>query len=107
MKHVHGLLETKLLQNPDYQGLRNDLYKEILQDYQSSLCKATVDYILKDSAEMARLKIASIPRNFPQRIIRAPVPWHDSLSGAREAQMVQLFTTNTLMLELQQLWHNE
>ena len=38
------------------------------------------------------------------RVIRAPVPWHNSYLSIQQAQSVQLFTSNSIMLELQQLW---
>ena len=107
MTKVHDLLLPELVHNPEWAGLRELLHEEIQQDYVHSLQKAIVDYVLMDSSEMARLKIASVPQGFPHRTIRAPIPWHASLSAAREAQAAQLFTTNRVMVELQQLWQNK
>lgn len=80
---------------------------EVLEDYNLSLKKAIIDYVLKDRTEMKRLKIRSIPRPHPQRAVRAPVPWKDGFRWARDAQNQQLFITNTVMSELRQLWHNK
>lgn len=107
MARVHALLLPELVHNPEWAGLRQLLHEEIQQDYVHSLQKAIVDYVLMDSSEMARLKIVSVPQGFPHRTVRAPIPWHPSLSAAREAQTAQLFTTNRVMAELQQLWQNK
>lgn len=107
MANVHARLLPKLVCNQEWAGVRQRLHEEVQQDYLQSVQKATVDYVLLDSSEMARLKIGSVPRGPPQRTIRAPVPWHTSLNAAREAQAAQLFTTNRVMAELQQLWQNK
>lgn len=64
-------------------------------------------YHCRDSAEMARLRIAAVPQAFPRRTLRAPIPWHSCMEQVREAQSHQLFTTNTTMRQLQQLWHSK
>lgn len=107
MKNVNSRLVDKLLKNPEWQNLRESLKVEVEHDYKMSLQKAIIDYVLKDSSELRRLKIGAIPRNFPLKIIRAPVPWCDSMNQAREGQSVQLFITNTVMIELQNLWHTK
>ncbi|MGH0135647.1 UNVERIFIED_CONTAM: hypothetical protein FKN15_057952 [Acipenser sinensis] len=66
-----------------------------------------VDYILKDPSERTRLFIASIPRLFPQGIIRAPVPWSSSFRDTKNWNETHLFNVNPMMLELQQLWCKE
>lgn len=107
MEEIYRHLAPKLLQNPDWQPLKDQLVEEVQQNYQLSLQKAIVDYILRDSNELKRLKIASVPRVFPQKTIRAPVPWHDSFRQAFDAQSQQLFITNRIMSELQLLWENK
>lgn len=107
VENIYLHLEPRLLQNPDWQSLRDDLLEEVQDSYQLSLQKAIVDYILRDSSELKRLKIASVPRVFPQKMIRAPVPWHDSMREAFDAQSQQLFITNRIMYELQILWQNK
>ncbi len=107
MTQVHSKLLQKLLDNPDWKTLRQNLHEEILDDYKLSLKKAIIDYILKDSNEMKRLKIGSVPRPLPQRAIRAPVPWKESVRCAKDAQSQQLFISNTVMTELQSLWYNK
>ena len=107
MKNVHSRLLKKLLVNPDWKSLRLSLQEEVLEDYNLSLKKAIIDYVLKDRTEMKRLKIGSIPRVHPQRAIRAPVPWEDSIRSARDAQNQQLFIGSIVMTELHHLWHNK
>ena len=107
MANVHARLLPRLVRNREWAGVRRGLHEEVEQDYLHSVQKATVDYVLLDSSEMARLKIGSVPQGPHQRTVRAPVPWHTSLNVAREAQSVQLFTTNRVMAELQQLWQNK
>ena len=106
MPNVHSKLLKKLLDNPDWKSLREDLHTEILDDYNLSLKKAIIDYILKNQGEMKRLKIGSVPQSHPLRAVRAPVPWESSMKEAKEAQTQQLFICNTVMTELQKLWHN-
>ena len=107
IENIYHHLSPRLLQNPAWQPLREDLVEEVHQNYQLSLQKAIVDYILRDANELKRLKIVSVPRVFPQKIIRAPVPWHDSLREAFDSQTEQLFITNRIMSELQLLWENK
>lgn len=47
MAKVHGRLTERLLRNPEWAGLRAELHKEAELDYQYSLRKAIVDYILQ------------------------------------------------------------
>ncbi len=107
VQNIHSHLAPKLLQNPNWQPLRENLLEEIQQNYQLSIQKAIVDYILRDTTELKRLKIVAVPRVFPKKIIRAPVPWHDSMRLAFDAQAQQLFITNRIMSELQTLWQNK
>jgi len=107
MDNVRAKLLPKLLENPDWKTLRTELQVEIHNDYSLSLRKAIIDYVLKDQGELQRLKIGSIPKSHPQRSIRAPVPWNDSMRVAKEAQTQQLFISNTVMTQLQNLWHNK
>ncbi|MGH0118801.1 UNVERIFIED_CONTAM: hypothetical protein FKN15_062263 [Acipenser sinensis] len=107
MKNVLQLLPHHLKNNPALEKLQEQLTEEIHNDYDFSLRKGMVDYILKDPSERTRLFIASIPHLFPQRIIRAPVPWSSSFRDAKNWNETHLFNVNPMMLELQQLWCKE
>uniref|UniRef100_A0A8B9BZT1 Dynein axonemal heavy chain 3 n=1 Tax=Anser brachyrhynchus TaxID=132585 RepID=A0A8B9BZT1_9AVES len=95
-------IPAHLLANPYLENSLVCLKEEIKADYRISLMKAIVDYILMDPAERERLLIRSTPRPFPQRVIRAPVPWHSSYEEAKSWNENNLFTVNPLMYTLQQ-----
>lgn len=67
MSRFYTWLPPKLANNPDFSALRESLEHEVLTDYQNSLRKAIVDYILMDTGEKRRLRIAAIPQTFPRR----------------------------------------
>ncbi|XP_069503771.1 dynein axonemal heavy chain 3 [Ambystoma mexicanum] len=97
-------IPNRLLSDPNLEKLFLRLYEEIDNDYNLSLRKSIVDYVLKDKEEKDRLFINSIPQEYPQRIIRAPVPWHNTYREAKEWNEGHLFLGNPMMLLLQQLW---
>lgn len=66
-----------------------------------------VDYILMDPMEKRRLFIESIPRLFPHRVIRAPVPWHNVYQSAKKWNEEHLHTMNPMMYNLKELWFSE
>lgn len=107
MERVHRHLLPSLLDNPSWQAVREELWREVQTDHNQSLRTAIVNYVLMDAQELARLKIASFPRAFPQQVIRAPIPWHESFAKAKEAQSQQLFIANMVMQQLQKLWHDK
>lgn len=57
-----------------------------------------------DPEERKRLFIESTPRLFPQRAIRAPVPWHGAYKSAKKWNEEHLHTVNPMVLSLEQLW---
>lgn len=104
---IHKLIPAMYLTNPMLANLRNELHEEVNVDYEFSLRKAIVDYILKDPKEKARLHIAWIPQSFPQRVIRSPVPWHFTYIQMKEFNKQCLFCINPIMLELQRIWFTQ
>ncbi|KAF7668491.1 hypothetical protein LDENG_00010030 [Lucifuga dentata] len=86
------------------QNLRVELQEEVKRDYNFSLKKSIVDYILMDLSERKRLSISSIPRPFPRRVIHGPVPWSASYRQAHTWQSQHLFTVNHIMVLLQEAW---
>ncbi|XP_074961219.1 dynein axonemal heavy chain 3 [Phalacrocorax aristotelis] len=100
LKHI----PNHILANPDLENLLASLKEEIKADYRISLMKAIVDYILMDPAERERLFIGSTPRAFPQKVVRAPVPWHSSYEEVKSWNEKNLFIVNPLMPTLQKLW---
>ncbi|XP_047390171.1 dynein axonemal heavy chain 3 isoform X4 [Sciurus carolinensis] len=107
MVRISKLISTSLLTNPSLEPLLAALVEEKENDYYSSLMKSIVDYILMDPLEKKRLFIESIPRMFPQRVIRAPVPWHSVYRSAKKWNEEHLHTVNPMMLVLKNLWFEE
>ncbi|KAJ7985025.1 hypothetical protein DPEC_G00360850 [Dallia pectoralis] len=90
----------------DMERLMEDLLMEVHSDHNFSLRKSIVDYILKDPLERQRLFISNVPRPFPRRVIRRPVPWAAMYDQAWTWQRQHLFTVNPMMVHLQELWLN-
>uniref|UniRef100_A0A3P9MWQ0 Dynein heavy chain linker domain-containing protein n=1 Tax=Poecilia reticulata TaxID=8081 RepID=A0A3P9MWQ0_POERE len=84
--------------------LRNNLTEEVEDGYYFNLRKSIVDYILMDPSEGLRLTINNIPKPFPRRVIRPPVPWAVSYREAKLWQMQHLFNVCPFMGLLQQIW---
>ncbi|XP_076842922.1 dynein axonemal heavy chain 3 [Brachyhypopomus gauderio] len=95
--HLHG---------DEMQNMHTELLREVQEDYTFSICKSVVDYILADPDERVRLHIFSVPRPFPCRVIRGPVPWSLSYREAHIWTTQHLFTINPMMLQLQNIWIN-
>ncbi|XP_070617336.1 dynein axonemal heavy chain 3 isoform X3 [Erythrolamprus reginae] len=100
-------IPSHFLASPELEALLNSLMQEIQSDYQIWLMKNIVDYILMDPDEKNRLYIGNIPQPFPQRVIRAPVPWHKIYQETKLWNETHLFTVNPMMFTLQQLWFSE
>ncbi|XP_062820321.1 dynein axonemal heavy chain 3 [Anolis carolinensis] len=107
MENILSLIPSRFLTNLHLEALRKSLKEEIQDDYHIWLMKDIVDYILMDPDERRRLFICNIPRPFPQRMIRAPVPWHKMYQEVKIWNESHLFTVNPMMLTLQHLWFKE
>uniref|UniRef100_A0A4W3IE76 Dynein heavy chain linker domain-containing protein n=1 Tax=Callorhinchus milii TaxID=7868 RepID=A0A4W3IE76_CALMI len=107
INRIQKLLSNELKTVASLQELRTELIEEIHNDYVYSLRKSIVDYILKDPSERMRLFVCCIPRSFPRRIIRAPVPWHQTYNEAKTWNGYHLFSINPTMLYLQDLWFSQ
>ncbi|CAH1793734.1 unnamed protein product, partial [Owenia fusiformis] len=107
MPNIRRLIPSQLLKKPAFGEMIGELNVEVNSDYELSLRKSIVDYILKDPSEKERLHIDWTPKPSPQRVIRAPVPWSESYKQAKEYDNTHLFTTNQLMLELQNIWFDQ
>ncbi|XP_014652699.1 PREDICTED: dynein heavy chain 3, axonemal [Ceratotherium simum simum] len=107
MVRISKLISNTLLTSPFLEPLMISLVEEKDNDYYSSLMKSIVDYILMDPMERKRLFIKSIPHVFPQRVIRAPVPWHSVYKNAKKWNEEHLHMVNPMMLSLKELWFSE
>uniref|UniRef100_A0A3B1JRX0 Uncharacterized protein n=1 Tax=Astyanax mexicanus TaxID=7994 RepID=A0A3B1JRX0_ASTMX len=100
------LLPSHLQSELSVRGQRAELLEEIQTDYAFAIRRSIVDYILLDPEERERLLILSVPRPYPSRVIRAPVPWMLSYREAHDWNTQHLFTIHPIMLHLQNLWIN-
>ncbi|KAL8573170.1 Dynein heavy chain 3, axonemal [Nucella lapillus] len=107
LRAIQVLVPQQYLTSHSLHGLRDDLLEEVDADYEFSARKAIVDYVLRDEKEKDRLHITWTPKSFPQRVVRAPVPWHDNYKGMKGFSENHLFITNPVMLKLQDIWFNE
>ncbi|KAH0504188.1 Dynein heavy chain 3, axonemal [Microtus ochrogaster] len=107
MVRIYKLIPKVLLATPALEPLQVALRTEKERDYYCSLMKSIVDYILMDPMEKKRLFIESIPRLFPHRVIRAPVPWHNVYQSAKRWNEEHLHTVNPMMHNLKELWFAE
>ncbi|XP_056593901.1 dynein axonemal heavy chain 3 isoform X3 [Triplophysa dalaica] len=94
--HFHGD-ERKM------QRMRKHL-EEVQSDYDFSLRKSIVDYILLDPEEKVRLSISAVPKLFPTFVIHAPVPWSESYQQTHSWLKENLHTLNPMLRHLQKLW---
>ncbi|XP_051969464.1 dynein axonemal heavy chain 3 [Xyrauchen texanus] len=86
------------------QMMQEHLLEEVQSDYEFSLRKSIVDYILLDSKERERLSISAVPQPFPSRVIHAPVPWTESYHEAHSWLSQNLCTVNPMLLHIHNLW---
>lgn len=107
MERICKLIPKELLTTPALEPLQAELRSEMNSDYYFSLMKSIVDYILMDPMEKKRLFIESIPRLFPQRVIRAPVPWHNIYQSSKKWNEEHLHIVNPMMYNLKKLWFAE
>ncbi|KAI6653735.1 Dynein heavy chain 3, axonemal-like [Oopsacas minuta] len=100
-------LPVKISKDTELLDMIQKLRDEISEDYEFTLKKIIVDYILLDPCEMSRLGIKYVPKPFPQRVIRAPVPWHNQLTQSKSKIDTHLFLTNPVVTRIQNLWDNK
>ncbi|KAK7111861.1 dynein axonemal heavy chain 3-like isoform X2 [Littorina saxatilis] len=107
LRAIQRLVPENYLTSSHLSDLRDELLEEIDSDYEFSARKSIVDYVLKDATEKERLHITWTPKPFPQRVIRAPVPWHPTYKDMKGFNEEHLFITNPLMLRLQEIWFQD
>ncbi|GAA53212.1 dynein heavy chain axonemal [Clonorchis sinensis] len=88
-------------------NLASELRNEIRTDYNYSLRKSIVDYILLDPEERKRLFIQWLPIPYPSYVVRSPVPWHTKKRQASHFCQRSLFLPSELTLEIQNIWQDE
>lgn len=83
-----------------YRSLLDEMETEIISDYNLSLRKAILNYILLGPEERKHLNI----HTYPTIAIRAPVPWHSTFVISSHVLCHKLFTVNPILLCLRNLW---
>jgi hypothetical protein len=87
-----------------YCPLLDEIETEVKSDYQHSLRKAVLPYILPGLEERKRLKIETCHVDYPAIFIRAPVPWHCTFMASSQMLDHKLFIVNPILLCLRDLW---
>jgi dynein heavy chain len=87
-----------------YHPLLDELETEIVSDYNQSLCRAILEFILLDPGERKRLNIYNFPADYPPIVIQAPVPWHSTFVISSHVLHHRLFIVNPVLLSLRDLW---
>ncbi|XP_063078071.1 dynein axonemal heavy chain 3 [Engraulis encrasicolus] len=107
MQNILGLVPGQLRgTSREVTQLEEQLQQEVDRDYDYSLRKSIVDYILQDPCERERVFIFNVPQPFPRRVIRGPMPWSRTFRQAHLWHSQHLFTINPMMYHLQDLWVN-
>lgn len=66
--------------------------------------KSIIDYVLLDPAEKLRTGVKFVPPRFKSSIIRAPVPWRQTLLVAKQYCRHNLFITNPIIQRIRVTW---
>ena len=67
IKKIKTLIPKEIVEDPKYNQSLSTLEEEVRMDFEFSVRKSIVDYVLKDPEEKARLHISWTPKQFPQR----------------------------------------
>ena len=66
--------------------------------------RSVLDYVLLDAAERLRANVTHLPIKFKSSIIRAPVPWRQNHTIAKQFCRHNLFITNPIILRIRVTW---
>ncbi|KAI8904079.1 dynein heavy chain and region D6 of dynein motor-domain-containing protein [Gorgonomyces haynaldii] len=100
LKRIRELMPQQLLEAQNLQGKIDVIQEEIKQRYVTAVKQSILDYILLDETEQERLHIPPIVSKHVNHVLRAPVPWHESLKIVKESLEEALFITNPVMIEI-------
>ena len=102
---IEANVSKAFINSEKLQKTRKEVLSEIQQSYDIALRKSIVDYILIDPKERERLSIPVFDIPYTPRVVRAPVPWHDSLISVKRSIEQNLYITNPVMLELLKIYN--
>lgn len=127
----YKLISPTMRNQPFMKEFEPTLIADVTNDYEFSMRKAILDYVLLNFEERRRLNIEWIPRPFVlkyififnynvndlqmykynfvsnNRTIRAPVPWHESYAQSYDWIFINLHLVNRINSCLQDFWHSE
>lgn len=84
-----------------------DLQREILNEYFIAMKESILRCILQDPYEKLRLNIKFFPLRWPSLLVRAPMPWHTSVTVAKQKLYYIYFQGNCILLELKKIWNEK
>lgn len=77
---------------------------ELFENHLLAERKSIIDYVLLDPAENLRTGVMQVPPRYKSSIVRAPVPWRQTLLVAKQYCRHNLFTTNPIILRIRMTW---
>ncbi|XP_023329300.1 dynein heavy chain 3, axonemal [Eurytemora carolleeae] len=80
------------------------LHLEVEEQHSEASRKAILDYLLLDPQEQRRLEIQNVAQSWTPLVVRAPVPWHQTYLQANQFCRHNLFTLNTVLEKINNLW---
>ena len=82
---IRSRLRPEWFSNLMMKKLIGSLTEEVSGEYLSAVKRAVVNYVLLDAKERQRVNVHRVPGlSFAGRVIRAPVPWHQSYITANQ-----------------------
>ena len=84
LSRIRMRLRQEWFQNIMMRKLIGTLTEEVSAEYLSAVKRSVVDYVLLDAGERKRINVHRVPKRFAIRVIRAPVPWHQSFITAKQ-----------------------
>ncbi|XP_039753870.1 dynein heavy chain 3, axonemal [Pararge aegeria] len=90
-----------------YQACVRQSEADIKDFFLKAMQRCLLAYILEDPEEVKRLRIAFLPSLWPAHCIRAPMPWHNDVTRAKQAIKYRYYQGNPILLELRRLWQEK
>ncbi|KAK5640705.1 hypothetical protein RI129_009252 [Pyrocoelia pectoralis] len=91
----------------NYYRIINNFNSEILQEYDEKMRWNLLKYILKDPTEQERLKIETVPYEYPSMVVRGPIVWHTSYIIGKQLLERHIHIGNRVLMKIRDLWQAE
>ncbi|GBP85181.1 Dynein heavy chain 3, axonemal [Eumeta japonica] len=89
-----------------YQLMLHQNETEVRRLFAAAMRHGLLAYVLEDADERERLGIPFVPSPWPAHVLRAPVPWHNSYTVAKQKTFYRYYEGNPILVELRNLWQN-